>query len=172
MRKFILALSTCFALFGPSAHAQDLTTEAASGALYTCRLRGHLSGGSVAFFFGGQMLEGPGTLRCTHNVNGTTFSRPVTLKLAGAGVGFELSHIRNAVVFTAGIGVNTPDFFYQSFAVGASAGASLIRTGLEADLALRLSNQAGFGFELGMKGQDILGLGAHLYGMVFSIEPR
>lgn len=170
MRKYILGLAAALSLVGFAAQA-NVETEAVSAPLYTCKLRGHISGGSIAIFIGGQVLQGPGTITCTQNITGETYRTPVEMKLVGGGVGFELSKIRRTEVYSAGIGVNDPRFFYRSFAVGATAGASLVRVGLGFDAALRLSD-GGVGFDVGLKGQDIVGLGAHLYGMVFSIEPR
>lgn len=138
---------------------------------YTCRLSGNISGASVAFVFGGQILEGPGRLSCVNGLTGETMRYPVTLRLAGAGVGFDLTAIRSVRVYSSGIGVNDPQSLYRSFGVGATAGANLIRSGVSYDAAVRAS-ESGLNFELGFQGKEILGLGAHLYGMIFSVRPR
>lgn len=178
MRQWIAAFFALACLTGLPSHAADVDTiqdlvgpNAVKGPLYTCHLSGSMSGGSIAIIVGGQYIHGMGNIICTNNFSHKRMRLPVKLKLIGAGVGFELSQIKNLRLFTAGLGVNNPNFFNQSFAIGATTGASLVRAGFEFDTAVRLSKN-GVGFELGIQGREVLGLGAHLYAMTFQISPR
>lgn len=145
---------------------------AAKGPLYTCSMSGTIRGTSIAIIIGGQYIHGPGRISCMHNLNGRIYNYRVTFRLRGLGVGFDLSQIKRMHLVTAGLGVNDPKFFMHSYAIGATAGASLIRAGIEFDAAIRLSRSNGFGFEMGIQGREVLGLGAHLYAMDFRIRPR
>ncbi|MBX2988643.1 MAG: hypothetical protein KF802_12165 [Bdellovibrionaceae bacterium] len=146
-------------------------TARVRGPLYTCSLDGYISGGSVAIIIGGQVLSGPGYIVCSQSGRRGVLQIPVTFRLAGAGIGLDLTAFRNVHVVTAGIGVSDPRFFLRSFGVGASAGVSLIAVGVGFDTAVRVSD-GGFGFDLGLQGADVIGLGARLYGTVFSITAR
>lgn len=144
----------------------------ASGPLYTCSMKGTIKGSSIAIIIGGQYIHGPGTVSCMNNLSGRIHNYAVDFRLRGFGVGFDLSNIKKMTVVTAGLGINNPEFFMKSWAIGASAGASLIRAGIEFTTAIRVSQKNGVGFEVGLQGREVEGLGAHLYAMSFRIKPR
>ena len=137
---------------------------------YTCDLDGHIGGASLGFGLSAQVLSGKGVLRCRDNSTGEYSRRNVKLSLVGAGVGFDFTVVRSLRLHAAGIETARGlDDFDHSFSVGAIAGATVLSDGLSAQSALRVSNE-GLGFELGLMGQEAVGLGVRLQGMVFSIE--
>lgn len=165
MKHLLLALVTLTGFAAaPQAHALDN---------WECQLEGEVSGLKLGFIFGGQFLQGEGLITCVE----TSFPEnnvelPVKLTIAGGGLGFDFTIVRGVRVLTAGIGnVVGPESFLGSFKVGASAGATLINQGFSVDAALKLTANNGGGFELGLVGEDAIGLGARLHGLVFAIEP-
>lgn len=178
IRRISMAIAGLVTVLGFSAaHAQydepvsDVQPMVA-GSAYNCRLEGNIKGGSIAIGIGGQVLKGNGEITCRNNTTGEVLVQPVKLRLAGAGIGFEISRIKSVQVVTAGIAVNDPRYFFDNFSVGAEAGASLARQGISFDAAIRLAGESGLGFDVGFQGREILGLGAHLYAMAFRITPR
>lgn len=168
MTKFILSALTALATLGTSpAFAKDV-----NGPLYTCYLSGNVKGRSIAIIVGGQEIKGPGEILCMDAKSGREMTFPVTIKIVGIGVGLDLSVIKAMRVGSAGIGVNDPELFANSFSLGATAGATLINAGVAFDLALKANAKNGFGFEVGLQGKEVEGLGAHLYGMSMKIIPR
>lgn len=168
MTKLIVSVLSALVLSGFSAQAQTHV----NGPLYSCSMAGTLKGRSIAFIIGGQVIKGPGEITCVDLKDNTTMVYPVTIKLVGIGFGFELSQIKAMQIVSAGIGVNDPGLFAQSFSLGATAGATLIKAGVSFDLAVRANARNGFGFEFGATGADVEGLGAHIYGMGLEIEGR
>lgn len=173
MTGMAMLLST-LAFSGAQAQEEVYSAQpmAVEGNVYTCRMNGRLSGGSIAIGVGGQILKGKGTIVCRNNHSGEVTEQKVNLRMAGGGVGFEIARIKSVEVVTAGVGVSDPRYFFENFSVGAEAGASLIRAGISVDAAVRLAGKEGFGFDVGFQGKEILGLGAHLYAMGFRITPR
>lgn len=147
---------------------------AAEDASYTCIIDGDISGASIAIGFGGQILAGDGWLQCTDNRGPRrgVVNVPVHMTMLGGGAGFEVSIVRAVHIRSAGVGVNDPSELFREFSVGASAGATLLTTGIGFDAAVRVGDASGFGFDLALQGRDAIGLGAHLYGMGFSIARR
>lgn len=141
---------------------------------WQCRLEGNIKGAKLGFGLGGQYLGGKGVVRC---VDGNDFQNvvvvPVKMKLIGGGWGFDFTIVKSVQVVSAGIGnLSGPEAFFGSFKVGATAGATLIDQGINADAAIRLSKNNSFGLELGLIGEDALGLGVRLHGLVFLVQPR
>ncbi len=167
MNKVLVSLMFVFGLVG----ATSAFADNVKGPVYTCSISGDISGGSIAIIFGAQYIKGPGVISCRNNFSGERSDYPVTLRLAGAGVGLELARIDSIKVRSAGIGINDPRFFMQSYALGATAGVSLFNAGVDFDAAVRVSH-GGAGFELGFQGKDVKGLGVHLYAMSFRIKAR
>ncbi len=163
----IMFVVSLFAL-STTARAHD----SLSAPLYTCTLVGDIHGKSIAIGIGGQYLRGNGTIRCINNFVGDEVAIPIYMKLVGAGIGLDFTVVKSIRVYSAGIGVNDPHDFVRSYSVGATAGATLIHAGIDFDAAIRVAGDAGFGFEVGMKGREAHGLGAHLYGMSFKISRR
>ncbi len=142
-----------------------------SPSAYTCHLDGYIEGWSIAIGIGGQYIRGDGVLTCKTDMGEVT-EIPVKLKLIGAGIGLEVSHIQYIGVHTAGVSVSDPNEFYRRYSLGATAGATLINAGVSFDVALSASAKGGPSFELGFTGQEAVGLGVHLYGMGFQISRR
>jgi hypothetical protein len=140
---------------------------------WECRLDGNVSGVKLGFIFGGQFLQGYGQIDCIEINNPTNHVvEPVKLTVAGGGIGFDFTIVRSVRLISAGIGnVVGPESFLGSFKVGATAGATLINQGINADAAVKITKNNGFGLELGLIGEDALGLGARLHGLVFIVEP-
>lgn len=170
MTKLIFSTLAALALFN-FAPAQAFEAELESP-LYTCSLTGNVKGRSIAIIIGGQIIKGPGRLTCIESASGRTINYPVNLRLIGMGVGFDLTKIKSMQIVTAGLGVNDPALFGDSFSLGYTAGASLINAGVAFDVAVRANARNGFGFEAGLQGQEVVGLGGHIYGMTLEISGR
>ena len=173
MNKFLLsALIAVSSLIGiSSAQATTQVSDTARFA-YTCQLRGHIHGNSVAVIVGGEYLSGTGYLTCDNAVTGKRSRIPIAMSLVGAGIGFDFTVIRSVQIFSAGFGIDNPRAFMGEFGIGATAGAELGRAGLAFDLAFEVKNRAGLDVEVGLQGQNAAGLGAHLYGMTFKVARR
>ncbi len=145
-----------------------LASQAAGG--YTCSLDGSIHGASIGFVISGQVLGGDGRLTCRNENNGRIDERDVRLHLVGGGVGFDFTVVKSvrihAVSIETGRGI---DDVRGSFNVGAIAGAQILTDGVSVDTSLKLSRD-GLGFDLGLIGEDAVGLGVRLQGMVFSVE--
>lgn len=167
MQMALTLVAGLLAFSGAQAHeAPNL-----NGPIYDCQLAGDIHGHSIAIGIGGTRLRGTGVITCRHNITGEVTQMPVQMKLTGLGVGLDFTHVRSVRVLSVGVGVNDPRYFFQSYAVGATAGVNLLRLGISADAAIKVSGRDGAGFEVGLIGKDIVGLGAHLYGMAFMIQP-
>jgi hypothetical protein len=170
VKKFALILFALPLVFAVSAKAD---VADASAHTYTCKLRGNMKGLNVAIGVGGELIRGNGTLACENDDNGKIMKIPVRLSLIGAGAGLEFSIIKSMTVRTAGVKISDPNKFFRTWGIGETTGASLVNAGLEFDLAFRVNGDAGGeGFEVGLAGRDVVGLGAHLYGMGFKIARR
>lgn len=172
MKTQLATIALAFFGLTSVASAHDMNTEAIRGPLYDCQLAGNVSGGSIAIGIGGTRLDGRGMVSCRHNLTGEVTRIPVNIKFQGLGVGVEIAKVRSVRLLSAGLGINDPRLFFRSYSLGATAGASLIRLGISADVALRVGDaRDGLGFELGLMSKDIVGLGAHLYAMKLKISP-
>ena len=187
MNKLLLsALLAVSALVGLSpAHAQAMSAssdgvqmvvgpdaDAAKAFAYTCQLRGRIHGNSVAIIIGGEYLSGTGYLTCENNISGKSMRVPIAMSLVGAGIGFDFTVIRSIRIFSAGFGIDNPSRFAGEFGLGVTGGATLVRAGLGFDVAFEVRNRAGLNVELGLQGENAVGLGAHLYGMTFKVARR
>jgi len=152
----------------PFALAQAQTPAPTQGQ-YNCQLSGQMAGASVAVGLGGQVISGTGVVECVDS-NKQTTSIPVKLGLIGGGVGFDVTIIRNLTIRSSTVQVANPDTLIRSFGLGATTGATLLATGVSFNVAAKVSDASGFGFDIGFAGQDALGLGAHLYAMSFKVE--
>jgi hypothetical protein len=174
MKNSIATVCAMFSLLlSPSSHADgaDLPINAIDASpFYNCELAGSMHGMSVAVFFGGEVISGPGVLSCANDSTKQQVTIPVKLSLLGGGVGFDFSVIRNIAVHTANIRVFNPASLVQTYALGATAGVTLVNAGVGFDVAASLTGRQGLGFEVGFTGEDAVGLGAHLFAMTFKIE--
>lgn len=164
----VLAAALCFS----QAQAQESYETMATGSTYNCRLSGEISGLGVAIGVGGQVLSGAGQLDCVNTATGVNRTTLVNLRMAGGGVGFEISAIRSVLIRSSTVTVSDISRFYDTFSVGAETGAEFGREGISYDVAIRLTGRKGLGFGVALQSKDILGLGAHLYAMGFEITPR
>ncbi len=183
MKKLFLSVFGVFALLSVPAFANEVVpsdglTSAnveAAPSLYNCQLRGSMRGFKLGFGIGGQYLSGTGMIRCTENTrrNPRTVDMPVRLRIAGGGVGFDLTIVRRLNLITAGIGaVRRPRDLTGQFSVAASAGFTLIRRGYNIQSAISVKNRAnGIAFEVGFQGEKAYGLGARLHGLVMTVRP-
>jgi len=148
----------------------------AKAATWECQLAGEMSGVKLGFIFGGQVIRGDGEIRCATEKDGVSrnVKLPVRLSIVGGGVGFDFTIVRHMQIFTNGIGgVNDPRDLTGQFNVAASAGVTLIDQGRSVDSAISVKHKArGLGFEVGMTGEDAIGLGARVHGLIFVVEPR
>lgn len=167
MKTLLLCLSAALALFvsPPSARAADT---------WECQLKGDIAGVRLGFIIGGQVLKGDGVITCKEAGGaGLLVDQPVSLAVVGGGVGFDFTIVRSLRVISAGVGdLQGPELFTGSFNMGATAGATLINQGISVDSAVKLTRDDGFGFEMGFTGEDAVGLGVRLHGLVFKITPR
>jgi hypothetical protein len=152
----------------------NLNQAHASVDTWNCQLNGEISGIKLGFVFGGQYLGGEGVIYCVESTNPQNEVRiPVKMKLVGGGWGFDFTLVESVRVVSAGVGnLSGPESFFGSFNVGATAGLTLINQGINADAAIRLSKNRSFGLELGLMGEDAIGLGVRLHGLVFVIKPK
>ena len=165
----VLASALCFS---QARAQQDVYEPQATAPSYNCRLSGEISGVGVAIGVGGQILTGEGQLDCTYVATGARQSTPVNIRMAGGGLGFEISDIKNVVIRSTEVTVADVSKFYDTFSIGAETGAELGRDGVSYDVAIRLSGRNGLGFDVCLQSKDVLGLGAHLYAMGFESSPR
>ena len=155
---------------GPGSRTGSTGAVTVQGATYSCNLSGEIAGASIGVFLGGEYISGPGMITCRSG--SSVRSLPVRMKLVGFGPAFDLTIIKSIRVSTVDVGiVGGPEAFIHSYSIGGTAGATLINQGVEFDAAVKVAAAGGLTFELGLQGRDVLGLGAHLYGMAFSIEP-
>ena len=169
MKSLFLALTVALAAFSAPQQSQAQVLDT-----WECQLDGNVSGVKLGFIFGGQFLRGDGEISCVelNNPDNQVFL-PVTLTIAGGGLGFDFTIVRSVRVLSAGIGnVAGPASFTGSFKVAASAGVTLLDQGINADAALKLTANNGAGLEVGLIGEDAVGLGARLHGLIFTVEPR
>jgi hypothetical protein len=143
---------------------------------WSCQLVGEMSGVKLGFIFGGQVIRGDGEVRCTSSQGSESLgvSVPVRLSLVGGGIGFDFTIVRHVGVISAAIGeVLNPRDMLGQFSVATSAGVTLINQGHNVDSSFTVQHKArDVGFEVGLIGEDAVGLGARLHGLVFVIEPR
>lgn len=186
MKKLLTTLLGALAFAAVPAYADTaavtgpentLTMEevGAAPSLYNCQLRGSMSGFKLGFILGGQYLSGRGMIRCTENArrNPRTVNMPVSLRIAGGGVGFDLTIVKRVNIITAGIGaVRRPRDLTGQFNVAASAGLTLIRRGYNVQSAISVKHRGnGLAFEVGFQGERAYGLGARLHGLVMTVRP-
>ena len=166
MKKVMTVLAFVFALgMAQTASAVDVRGM-------NCDLEGEISGLSISIFFGGQVLAGDGEIRCTSPEFDGVVVQPVELRLISGGIGFDVTYVKSIDIVAIGVDVaNDPSILTGSFNIGATAGATLFDKGLDIDAALKLTKKNGFGFEIGLKGKEAVGLGVRLHGMVFTITP-
>lgn len=177
MKKFFAALAIVL-MAAPFAHARSndgapnsSQDSGVTGVAYTCTLTGDISGASIGVILGGEYISGPGMVTCRNGDEIRTL--PVRMRLIGFGPAFDLSVIRSIHIVSANIGVvGGPEALLTNYSLGASAGVTLVNAGVAFDAAAKVSGEGGVSFELGFQGRDVIGLGAHLYGMGFSIEAR
>ena len=184
MKRLLLSASALAALVFAGANAHAFARGARNGtyvpqasagsATYNCSITGTMSGVNVAFVFGGEVIGGDGWLTCTQNARGRSGNAqiPIHLTLLGGGAGFNLTYVRAITVNAVGVGVNDPSQLLEQYSIGPSVGASLVNRGVAFDAAVRVGDASGFGFDLGLQGRDVIGLGAYLYGMGFQITRR
>lgn len=158
MTKAILAAAL---LFTPSAFAET----------WRCELGGDMAGVKLGFFFGGQVIRGEGEISC-RTEGGRAARVPVRLAILGGGVGFDFTVVRHVRVVSEGVGgVRAPSELLGSFSVAASAGTTLIDQGHNVDAAISVKSKGkGLGFEVGLLGEDAVGLGARVHGLAFLVE--
>lgn len=139
---------------------------------WRCQLGGDMSGVRLGFFFGGQVIRGQGEVSCVAK-NGRTARVPVRLAVFGGGAGFDFTVVRQVRVVSESVGgLRAPSDLLGSFSVAASAGATLIDQGHAVDAAISLEGKGGrsLGFEVGLVGEDAIGLGARVHGLGFLVE--
>lgn len=149
MKKLIIAAA---ALVGIAAQAD------VAGPLTGCQLKGVMAGNSVGVGISVTQVEGTGVVTC-QSINGKTQELGVKMKLSGVGLGLGYSEYTEVEVASAVVGVADANEMVGTYSVGLSAGATLIEVGLDASVALKVSNN-GLGFELGLMGKKAKGLEA------------
>lgn len=171
MKRMIYALAitlsaTLLSLPPASASTPELAAT-------TCKLEGELSGLGLGFIWGGQIISGDGEISCRTD-EGVEVSRvPVQMQFISGGFGFDFSIINSMVVESGSVRVsNGPNDLVGSFSVGATAGMTLIDTGIDFDVALKLTKEPGLALELAVKSKDVDGLGARLHAMTFIVTPK
>jgi len=153
-------------MFGMSAMA-----ESAVGPAWVCQLQGKMAGKSVGVVLSVLKLEGQGQISCI-SANGIQTETPVKLEMNGVGLGVGFTEYTEVEVATAALGVATgPEALAGSFAVGPSAGVTLIEAGLDVGIAMRLSQEGGLSFELALLGKKGQGLEAKIHLQTMSISP-
>ena len=159
MKKAFLAIALC--VLSPSAFAET----------WRCEIGGDMAGVKLGFFFGGQVIRGEGEISCS--TEGGRESRvPVRLAILGGGVGFDFTIVRQVRIVSEGVGgLRGPADLLGAFSVAASAGTTLIHQGHNVDAAISVKGKGrGLGFEVGMIGEDAVGLGARVHGLAFLVE--
>jgi hypothetical protein len=169
MKKYLLSLLAAASLTAYAAPAQAELTVIDN---WVCHLKGNISGIRLGFGIGGQYLDGHGVIACAQANNPRVrVSKPVELTVVGGGVGFDFTVVKSVKLISAGIGrVGGPDSFLGQYKIAASTGANLIKWGIEANAAVKVTDDYGFGFELGFQGERAYGLGARLHGLVLIID--
>lgn len=139
---------------------------------YACHMGGEIKGFKIGFVFGAQYLGGRGMITCIDKQR-RTFNMPVKIRFLGAGLGFDLTYVRQAQLISGGIGhVRSPMDLTGSFSVGKSAGVTLIKRGFNIQSAISVKKHGhGLAFELGFQGEKAYGLGARIHGTVMTIKP-
>jgi len=171
MRFFLFSLIVALPLFAGNVLEARADT-------WKCEMRGEMSGVKLGFLFGGQVIKGDGNIHCEVEQTGgaqvRTVAFPVRISIVGGGIGFDFTVVHQMEIFTAGIGgIRNPQDLLGQFSVSASAGITLIDQGRNVDAAISVKHRArGLGFEVGMIGEDAIGLGARVHGLVFLVEPR
>ena len=148
-------------------------TQANAVETWTCDMQGEVAGLGLAWGLGGQIIRGEGELECESS-DGDEMSIPVKMRFYSFGFGFDVSFIESMQVVSAGIGpVEDPMSLMDTYEVGATAGATLLERGIDFDASLKVSSQdeEDFGFEVGLTGKDVYGLGVRLQGMLFRVKP-
>lgn len=165
-----LALLLALPLMFSTVSKADTQVSADASHSYTCSLSGRMKGLNVAIGLGGEVIKGRGTLTC-RSAAGNVTRTPVRLSLAGGGAGLEFSVIKRIDIRSADIQTRDPHYVMRSYHIGATAGGTLVKKGIDFDTAFKVNGDAkGEGFEVGLQGKDALGLGVHLYGMVFKVS--
>lgn len=140
------------------------------GPAWTCQIKGKMTGHSLGFGISGSKLEGTGVISCI-SLNGVTTEVPVKMKIEGIGLGIGYTEFGEVEVATANIGLAaSPESLSGSFAMGPSAGVTLIEAGLDVGIAVRLNQAGGLSFELALLGKQGQGLEAKLQLQTFSLE--
>ncbi len=143
----------------------------AKAGTYVCHVSGEMSGVKLGFIFGGQVIRGNGEIHCNSHTENLTF--PARLSIVGGGAGFDFTIVRNVKLLSASIaGVASPSQLAGRFSVSTTTGVNLIDQGRKVDSAIFLSKpDSVLSFEVGMFGEDAVGLGARVHGLAFVIEP-
>jgi len=156
-------------VLGYNAFADD--TNNGVGPAWTCQLQGKMAGTSVGLIVSGLQLEGQGQIKCV-SLNGVQTNVPVKLEMAGIGLGFGFTEYEEVEVATASFGLASgPEALAGSFAVGPTAGVTLINAGLDVGIAMRLSQVGGLSFELAFLGKKGRGLEAKVHLQSMTIAP-
>ena len=139
---------------------------------WTCDMSGEVAGLGLSWGLGGQIIRGEGDLSCKSS-RGDSVEIPVKMRFYSFGFGFDVSFIESMQVVSAGIGpVEDPMSLMDTYSVGATAGATLIERGIDFDAVVKVSSdEDDFGFEVGLMGRDVYGLGVRLQGMLFRVKP-
>lgn len=163
MKKLMMATVMMMGLSG-------LAGAGEVGPAWTCQIKGKMSGHSLGFGLSGSQLEGQGVISCV-SLNGVATEVPVKMKIEGIGLGIGYTEYGEVEVATANIGLaSSPEALSGSFAMGPSAGFTLIEAGLDVGIAVRLNQAGGLSFELALLGKQGQGLEAKLQLQTFSLE--
>lgn len=131
-----------------------------------CYLDGTVSGIGLSIGWGGQIISGDGSLVC----DGAQ-AIPVELQFVSGGWGFDFSIIKKMKVTSSVFLLERPEDVEGKYSIGATAGATLIREGVDFNVALQ-AQKNNLGFELALTGKEAVGLGARLQAMVFIVKPK
>jgi hypothetical protein len=168
MKNTIMSVMAALAVFASAPKAEANIVDN-----WSCRLDGEISGLRLGFGLGGQYLNGFGMINCVQANDPSVMARqPVELTVLGGGAStFDFTVVESMRIVTAGIGrVGSPESFLGQYGVQASASANLIARGVGANAAVKVTNDYGFGFEMGFQGEKAWGIGARLHGLVFVID--
>ncbi|MGE0631139.1 MAG: hypothetical protein AB7O96_01935 [Pseudobdellovibrionaceae bacterium] len=146
--------------------------SAANGPLWGCKLKANLGGHETGLVLSIKKLAGPGFLDCVTLDGSQQMAVPVNVRITGYGAGVGFSKTKNIEMLGVGLGaVHNPVSFANSYKMGVSAGAALIRAGFGFDAAFTAGRQGG-GLEVGLSGKDVRGLfvGLHFQKMTISLR--
>jgi hypothetical protein len=140
------------------------------GPAWTCQIKGKMAGHSLGVGLSGSKLEGEGVILCS-SLNGVQTEQAVKMKIEGIGLGIGYTEYGEVEIATANFGIaSSPVALSGSFAMGPSAGLTLIEAGLDVGIAVRLSQAGGMSFELALLGKQGQGLEAKLQLQTFTLE--